>query len=577
MSDNPFVYEQAHLIPEDVIAHDYIDDHNHGRLLRSRRNIFLIGERGSGKTMALLYNTLPVQRIVATKCNRPLDLTFVGALIPANTPLTHRREYQLLKTFRAAIVSEHFLALAIVFHLAESLGPVLPAITEEESSALRMELEFYFGFKLPTHTNILDAIGQVAQRESIRAQRTLNDPTRDALYPQALSFASLVVPLMRALRKTEVLHDSHFMLMVDDAHSLNRPQVEALNSWIAYRDRKLYSFKVASARVGQPNKATASGGDILEGHDFLTIDMERPIHNESSDYGRFAAKVVSRRLQRVGVDSTPEDCFPVHEGLKRELEEAGERVRAKVARTLSDGRPKAMADYVYKHRWAEYMRERSPKANRPRYSGFSTLTFISTGVIRNLLEPCWWMWDAAMSELADDERAPAMLSCISPGIQARKILERSDAAWDRLGKLDVTIEGCSHINRKRVQSMFEKLGQFFVRRLQGHRSEPNATSFSLSAKDDMVMLELDPLLDIAQRAQLLYVRTGAAKTKGKREEYYVPNRILWPSIGLDPHGQHARASIRAGDLLNAAEGVAIPFGGETAEEQRSFFETQEGE
>ena len=230
MSDNPFVYEQAHLIREAVIAHDYVDDHNHGRLLQSRRNIFLIGERGSGKTMALLYNTLPVQRVVATKHNKPLNTTFVGALIPANTPLTHRREYQLLESFRASVVSEHFMSLALAFHLTESLRPVVTDITEEESAALRLELEFYFGFNFPIHTNILDAIGQVAQRESIRAQRMLNDPRSEALYPNALSFASLVVPLMRALRKTEVLHDSHFMLMVDDAHNLNEHQVKALNS-----------------------------------------------------------------------------------------------------------------------------------------------------------------------------------------------------------------------------------------------------------------------------------------------------------------------------------------------------------
>ena len=86
------------------------------------------------------------------------------------------------------------------------------------------------------------------------------------------------------------------------------------------------------------------------------------------------------------------------------------------------------------------------------------------------------------------------------------------------------------------------------------------------------MSELGPLLDVAQRAQLLYRRTGSAKTKGKREQYYVPNRILWPSRGLDPHGQHARASIKARDLLQATEGVAIPFDSGTTDDQPSFFE-----
>ena len=100
MHGNPFEYEQAHLIPEEMVARYYIDDHRHSRLLRSPRNIFLIGERGSGKTMALMYNTLRIQGLVASQRNRSRDLRFVGALVPANTPLTHRREHDLLDSFQ---------------------------------------------------------------------------------------------------------------------------------------------------------------------------------------------------------------------------------------------------------------------------------------------------------------------------------------------------------------------------------------------------------------------------------------------------------------------------------------------
>ena len=57
---------------------------------------------------------------------------------------------------------------------------------------------------------------------------------------------------------------------------------------------------------------------------------------------------------------------------------------------------------------------------------------------------------------------------------------------------------------------------------------------------------------------MLYERIGPAKDRGLREKYYVPNRMLWPSIGLDLHGQHARASLKAKDLLAAADGRDIP-------------------
>ena len=53
--------------------------------------------------------------------------------------------------------------------------------------------------------------------------------------------------------------------MIDDAQLLNEYQIRALNSWIAYRDNFLFSFKVATTRIEAPPLNTSSGGNILEG------------------------------------------------------------------------------------------------------------------------------------------------------------------------------------------------------------------------------------------------------------------------------------------------------------------------
>ena len=58
---------------------------------------------------------------------------------------------------------------------------------------------------------------------------------------------------------------------------------------------------------------------------------------------------------------------------------------------------------------------------------------------------------------------------------------------------------------------------------------------------------------------MLYFRSGPAKDDGKRETFYVPNRMLWPIRGLDVVGQHARASLKARDIWAAANGEAFPF------------------
>ena len=56
------------------------------------------------------------------------------------------------------------------------------------------------------------------------------------------------------------------------------------------------------------------------------------------------------------------------------------------------------------------------------------------------------------------------------------------------------------------------------------------------------------------------MRLGNAKDKGKRETYYVPNRMLFPNFGLDPHGQFARVSLKITDIYSAAHNKkAFPF------------------
>ena len=57
---NPFEYEAANNLSEEDIINYYIEDYNYSRFIRSTKNIFLIGERGSGKTMTLLYNSFKI-------------------------------------------------------------------------------------------------------------------------------------------------------------------------------------------------------------------------------------------------------------------------------------------------------------------------------------------------------------------------------------------------------------------------------------------------------------------------------------------------------------------------------------
>jgi len=556
---NPFEYEAATKFKTDELLDFYIEDFNYSRFIRSRRNIFLVGERGTGKTMALLFNSFPVQMAAAQRARKDPDFQLLGVYIPCKTQLTHKKEYELLEPFQASILSEHYLVAAMMYHVVDTLGRIPGLVPAGETARLKAEAEYTLGIKLPKRHAFLDGLALACQREVMLAQRALNQRGGNPFYENSLSFSSAILPLLSHLRTIPMLQDTHWSLMLDDAHDLNPFQVSALNSWIAYRDHSLFSFKVATAKVERPSFKTSSGGSILEGHDFTLVDMEQPYQNRSSRFGRLAREIVRRRLDKIHVTKEPEEFFPAHVEFEKDIETCRKRVLGEAQEKYPRGSQKQINDYVYKYARARYFQDRDPKANLPAYSGFETLVHISTGVIRNLLEPCYWMYDRAVSEMRAGGNGH--VTEVSPSIQSAILQEISQKRWTWLREgLDNTIDGCSREQAGEIYRLFDNLAILFRERLLASKSEPRAISFTVSGMESPEYEELHKLLKIARKAQMLYTYTSSAKDLGKREVYYVPNRILWPERGLDPNGQHARVSIRAPHLMQAAEhNKRIPF------------------
>lgn len=564
LDNNPFEYEAANNLKDEMIAKYYIDDFNYSRFIQSKRNIFLVGERGSGKTMALLFNRWRIQRFLAEQKGEELPISTIGVYVPCNTPLTHKTEYQLVDDFRASILSEHFLVLSLAYSLAETLSEVPEILRDTDESTLRKEADFVLGGNLPKECNFFEAIQQFIQKELLKTQRTLNSPDRSAFHEDTFSFISVFVPILNIFtNKIPKLRKSHFLLLIDDAHSLNKYQIQELNSWIAYRDHSLFSFKVAVAKIGTQTKITSSGGSILEGHDYTEIDLEVPYQNKDSRFYQLARTLIKRRLENFSIYAEPEDFFPVSSVMETQLEESKQAVLQEAILKFgkAEETSKSVNDYIYKYKRAHYFKNRHPKANRPPYSGFETLVFLSTGVVRNLLEPCFWMFDRVISNSNLESRGEYLkdISEIPSNIQAEIILDRSQRIWDWLrDRIAQDIEDCSTEDGLHAFRLLDLLATHFRDRLLHHKSEPCALSFTISQQVPNVMDKLSHIIEILRKAQLLYVRNGPSKDDGKREIYYVPNKILWPSRGLDPHGQHARVSLPASVLWDAAnQGRAI--------------------
>ena len=551
---NPFEYEAASNLSDNMVADYFIDDHNYSRFIQSRRNIFIVGDRGSGKTMALLYSSARIQRLIAVRQHREATLDHIGIYVPCITPLTYKPESNLLEPFLSAVLSEHLLTLYIGHTIVSTLAEVPDVLRGVDENMLRAELSAVLAADLSPEMDFFNSIRIFLETQIRDTQRIAASRPLDAYHQETFSFASLVMPLLMICRRSiPSLAKTHFLLLIDDAHTLNERQFRTLNSWIAFRDHSLFSFKVATTKVFCGTRRTASGGSILEGHDYTTIDLEGPLQNRNTGFYQLARKVIERRLTEVGINKSPENFFPVNEAMQQDLLRAEAETRAIAEKKFGPKRKKTITDFVYKYARAKYFRDLPPKANLPPYSGFETMVFISTGVIRNLLEPCYWMFDKAVSSASSSSSAVS-IEFIKPTIQTKVIVDKSDATWRWLQeRIANDVEGCSSKDGHRACRLLDALAAHFRKRLLADISEPSALSFTVSHQNSSAMDNLRRLLNILQNAQLLYVRVGSAKDGGRREPYYVPNRILWPSRGLDPHGQHARVSLTSDSLWHAAE------------------------
>lgn len=570
MTKNPFDFDGAKNLPEDLLLTWFIDDHNYSRFLNSSRNVLLLGHRGCGKSMTLLYFSLPlVLRKAITFPEKELKLPCVGIYVACSTPLARRVDHDFIGDIKfSKAISEHYFVLSIAVAIAEQCEHIVHLFKEEDCHALKDELYYVFDEELPADHSIFKIIKRTLNRELRKTQEQFLSFEKHTDFSFARTFYTLVVPFLSALRNVELLKDSHFSLMIDDAQDLNEIQRLLLNSWLSYRDHSVFSFKVALATIVDFDRRTSTGGSVIEGHDYIAINLEQPFQNENSQFGQLARKIIKTRLMNIGLDVSPDDFFNESPQLRREIIDCTAEAAANYAQNHPEADSKQINDYAYKQGRAIYFRNRSPKANRPTYSGLDTLIHLSSGVIRNLLLPCYWMYDNAVSRSVNND-----VKSISPTIQSEVIIKESEKLWSRVRDgLDREISECSKLQAQLICNLVNGLGDYFRDRLFNHLSEPRVITFTISERSQENDNILMPILSLMRRAQILYTRSGTAKDNGRQENYYTLNRLFWPARGLDAHGQHGRASIKSSSLVFAMKHGRFPIRSETDNQKELFYE-----
>lgn len=562
--NNPFSYEAATNLKISEVLDCYVSDDNQGPLISSSKNLFLFGERGCGKSMTLRYYSLEAEIMRAQSISAIPNLDYIGIYVKCNTPLIWKREYELIKRdeegkAKAVLLSEHILSLWIVNALVEQIGQIPNLFdTADEIEQFSKRLSFLLDIDLPSSPDCLSIMGDHIGKRLDNAQIFLAEKDPGRHLSTFRGFNSLVVQIMMRLRSLERLKNSHFMIMLDDAQDLYLHQREAVNSWIAYRDHSIFSLKVAVARRQSYDFSTANGSTILEIHDYSSLDLQTPYQNSASSYAKFINKVLTTRLNKSDINIDADKFFPPDENFEKEIEEAKQRAANDYLKIYPNASVKKINDYVYKRGRALYYRDRSPNANRPPYAGLNTITEVSTGVTRNVLEIAWRSFDL----LASKDRANQVWSSIPPSLQSEAIFACSERLWNVLGDgLHKRSARITAQDSEKLRNLFDQLGIYFRKRLVSCISEPRILSFVLSDKktNQEMTNQVEQILTLAFEHTLLFARPYPSREGGTQEYLYTPNKLLWPTYGLDVVGQSGRASIKIGELWNAMSGREITF------------------
>jgi len=543
--NNPFIYEAATNLTPEKIEELYIDIEK-SDLIVSQKNIFIEGYRGSGKSMLLKYNSFDM------KYHRDKKLNFIGIYTSCQTALFSKKEYELLDNkLHSLIIAEHILVLTMTESLLKSLLNT-ELLNKEEEKVFIKEMEFYFDFE----NYSLVKFTKFIKKELISLQRNMNiNPLK--FYQNAFTYSSLIIPIIVALKEINKLENSHFSFFIDDGQNLSNMQKEILNSWISFRDTSDISFKVSIASKKEYKFYTNTNSVILENHDYMVLDLEKEFFGQDSRFYKFAKNVIEKRLEKYLIKTTDAKLFfPEHEKFNKELKEISEKFINGEYPEQKDKNIEYRKKNVSKFNRAIYFRERleNSKANNPTipYTGFETLTNISTGIIRNLLIPCTLMYSR---ELQDNDK----IDFIKPKTQYEAIKALSESKWEELKSLSSTITDCDEDTANKILIFLTNFGnKLKALLLNKTSSEKQILTFTIEKlEDDVNKNEIQHILTIAEKAGLIYSRIGAGKNSN-RTTWYTPNRILWSSIGLDPVGQNGRLNITPYNFINMTKKTILP-------------------
>lgn len=571
--------------PEDLKASEAIElfvEMPESKTLSDRKHTFVHGPRGSGKSMNFRWLMPDVQLLKQGNNPSLSKLPFFGAHFGVKVTGLGQFEMTKLKgDARLVILGEHQLVLHLLVAIFKSIENAISAIKLNVSEQdefiqffccqfvriLSQDDEKFSSNRLLSATSVGEVLAEALKWLDVLASQVHRYFTKQVLQPHTnllwsdpiYDYSGTLEPMVAELRKLSFTCKGAVYLFVDDADYLTLEQTTILNSFISRRRIDSICFKVGT-QLSYKHYVSLDGRRIEAPHDFSEIRLDIPqTGDRKRRYIELLSSVVQKRLNSFGIKVSPAEFFPED---KKQLEQI--RIISEDLKVLykDDARKYRAGDAAYRLARPEYMRQLggvSKQSHRYSYSGFDQLAHISSGVIRNFLEPASKMFNEEIKSCGP-KKYPLAISSVT---QDSVIREESDDFKGNLlagfrANLHVLYTDAERGYQAQIASKLEKLidcigAAFHAQLMNQSKSERRVFSFALS---DYPNKSLKETLALGVREGVLLHHYIGKKDGFGKTDLYILSRRLAPTFKLDPNGFSGYLFFRSEVLERAIEDPA---------------------
>jgi hypothetical protein len=560
---NPFRIESPEKLAAQELVSLFVDQYTQVGTVKQRKHTIIWGSRGSGKSMLLRYLEPQCQALVHGSIEALLTApeSFVAIYCPCKEGQFNKTDLELLGPSAAQTLTEHMLNMQISDVLLNCFRTQFPLdlfSTEQKLRLAKYAVSLFDQASIATsmtHANSMadssteplewfQAVCQQENRAISNFLRAYALKKEEASYGGATSgYHDYLLPLMRAVQRL-LARAIPVYVLIDDADKLGKQQQSIVNSWVANRDHSVVCFKISAQRDGYKTLLTRDGGLIEQPHDYSEVDVDALYTRSKSDYYEKVKLISERRLDLSTVPTKDIIRFLPSDTREDELLEQFKDGAAEEWGRV--GEPGRQRDFVYRYASARLFQYLRDAKQRKSYAGFNNMVHLSSGVVRDFLEPCYLMFDLALSRAIPGD----VIKSIPPAIQNEVLYNYSEEFL--LSKFESLRKGLPPEDWSTLDSLralLESLGRLFYERLHDPDAR-EARLFSFTVRGPLPS-DLADILRLGVRYRYFQLRTYSSKEGGGRENWYILNRRLCPVFKLDPTGFEGRISLTS-DLLRLA-------------------------